>query len=208
MANPRNQRRAVGTVCPTKSLNNRILYIHLRPKGDGDGQEDVVRGHRGSDLDRRGARRLRPAAARRRHPHQRRRRLRPEGAAEDTKTRRSPSTAAARSRTVSGDLPPILQDDHDRIRPPRLGRDHRPAGLHGRPSCEATTVAGAPPVCPGAIVGKGDGHAIVNFPEQAPIPASSPITIFNGPPQARQPDRPRPRLHDGPGRRPPSSSRS
>ena len=36
-------------------------------------------------------------------------------------------------------------------------------------------------LCPGAIVGKGFGHAVVKFPEQAPIPVSSPITIFNGP---------------------------
>jgi hypothetical protein len=36
-------------------------------------------------------------------------------------------------------------------------------------------------LCPGAIVGKGFGHAIVKFPEQDPIPVSSPITIFNGP---------------------------
>ena len=36
-------------------------------------------------------------------------------------------------------------------------------------------------LCPGAIVGTGHGHAVVKFPEQAPIPADSPITIFNGP---------------------------
>ena len=35
--------------------------------------------------------------------------------------------------------------------------------------------------CPGAIVGKGFGTAIVEFPEQGPIPVSSPITLFNGP---------------------------
>ena len=46
---------------------------------------------------------------------------------------------------------------------------------------EATTVEQARAACSGAIVGKGRGKAIVKFEEQAPIPASSPITIFNGP---------------------------
>jgi hypothetical protein len=35
--------------------------------------------------------------------------------------------------------------------------------------------------CPGAIVGKGEGAAVVVFPEQKPIWISSPITLFNGP---------------------------
>ena len=42
-------------------------------------------------------------------------------------------------------------------------------------------------ICPGAIVGEGFGHAVVKFPEQAPIPVSSPITIFNGPRQGGDP---------------------
>ncbi len=46
----------------------------------------------------------------------------------------------------------------------------------------ATDTARARKVCPGAIVGEGQGTAIVVFPEQAPIRASSPITLFNGPP--------------------------
>jgi hypothetical protein len=45
----------------------------------------------------------------------------------------------------------------------------------------ATTTKVARKLCPGAIVGTGFGKAVVNFPEQGPIPASSPITIFNGP---------------------------
>ena len=82
--------------------------------------------------------------------------------------------------TVDGTLPPILKtiefefDKHDSV---------QTAGL---PVCtsaklQATTVPQARKICPGAIVGKGFGHAIVKFPEQAPIPVSSPITIFNGP---------------------------
>jgi len=82
--------------------------------------------------------------------------------------------------TVDGTLPPILKtiefefDKHGSV---------QTAGL---PVCtsaklQATTVPQARKICPGAIVGKGFGHAIVKFPEQAPIPVSSPITIFNGP---------------------------
>jgi hypothetical protein len=36
-------------------------------------------------------------------------------------------------------------------------------------------------MCPGAIIGKGKGSALVTFPEQAPFKVSSPITVFNGP---------------------------
>lgn len=83
--------------------------------------------------------------------------------------------------TVDGQLPPILKtiefefDKHGSIQ------------TEGLPVCtagklQATTVPQARRLCPGAIVGKGFGHAVVKFPEQAPIPISSPITIFNGPP--------------------------
>jgi len=51
----------------------------------------------------------------------------------------------------------------------------------------ATTPAQARRNCPEAIVGEGLGKAVVNFPEQAPIPASSPITIFNAPPKNGNP---------------------
>ena len=82
--------------------------------------------------------------------------------------------------TVSGELPPIVDTltiEYDR---------HGSLQTAGLPVCtagklQATTVAAARQACPGAIVGKGFGRAIVQFPEQAPIPVSSPITIFNGP---------------------------
>jgi hypothetical protein len=82
--------------------------------------------------------------------------------------------------TVSGKLPPILEtlalefDRHGSVQTTGL-----PVCTQGR--LEATTVPAARRSCPGAIVGKGTGHAIVKFPEQAPIPISSPITLFNGP---------------------------
>jgi hypothetical protein len=82
--------------------------------------------------------------------------------------------------TVSGELPPIvktIQIEFDR---------HGHVDTTGLPVCRAsqlqsTTVPVARHNCPGAIVGKGFGRAIVSFPEQRPIPVSSPITIFNGP---------------------------
>jgi hypothetical protein len=82
--------------------------------------------------------------------------------------------------TVSGELPPILETievEFDK---------HGSVDTTGLPVCtegqlEATTVDQARQKCAGAIVGKGRGSAIVKFAEQAPIPASSPITIFNGP---------------------------
>jgi len=82
--------------------------------------------------------------------------------------------------TVSGELPPILETltiEFDR---------HGSVQTTGLPVCkpgqlEQTTVATARRNCPGAIVGEGFGRAVVKFPEQPPIPISSPITIFNGP---------------------------
>lgn len=81
--------------------------------------------------------------------------------------------------TSDGALPPILKeivlwfDKHGEVE------------TRGLPICTpaklaATTTAVARKLCPGAIVGTGFGKAVVNFPEQPPIPASSPITIFNG----------------------------
>jgi hypothetical protein len=82
--------------------------------------------------------------------------------------------------TVSGVLPPVLKTiafEFDR---------HGSLDTTGLPVCTfaklvATTVAAARHLCPGAIVGTGFGRAVVKFPEQAPIPAVSPITLFNGP---------------------------
>ncbi len=82
--------------------------------------------------------------------------------------------------TASGDYPPILQTiefEFDK---------HGSVDTTGLPKCtaaklQATTVPVARKLCPGAIVGTGRGSAVVLFPEQAPIPASSPITLFNGP---------------------------
>jgi hypothetical protein len=86
--------------------------------------------------------------------------------------------------TVSGALPPVIQDinfEFDR---------HGSVVTTGLAVCtsgklQASTVAAARKRCPGAIVGKGAGRGVVKFPEQDPIPVSSPITIFNGPKKGR-----------------------
>lgn len=85
--------------------------------------------------------------------------------------------------TASGELPPILKELT------LLFDRHGSVETTGLPVCTkgklaATTVARARAACPGAIVGEGQGSAIVKFPEQPPIKASSPITLFNGPPGA------------------------
>jgi hypothetical protein len=82
--------------------------------------------------------------------------------------------------TISGELPPILDtiefefDKHGHV--DTTGIEVCTAG-----KLQATDVPAARRACPNAIVGKGFGKAIVAFPEQAPIPVSSPITAFNGP---------------------------
>jgi hypothetical protein len=89
-------------------------------------------------------------------------------------------------KTVSGELPPILDTivlEFDR---------HGSVQTKGLPVCtggklESTTVAVARENCPGSIVGKGFGKAIVKFAEQRAIPAESPITLFNGPRQQGNP---------------------
>jgi hypothetical protein len=94
----------------------------------------------------------------------------------------APITLFGRGRisTVDGSYPPVLHTiefEFDK---------HGSVDTTGLPKCsaaklQATTVPQARKLCPGAIVGKGRGSAVVVFPEQAPIPVSSPITIFNGP---------------------------
>lgn len=69
---------------------------------------------------------------------------------------------------------------------------HGEVETKGLPFCTpgklaATTTSQARKLCPGSIVGKGFGKAVVIFPEQDPIPASSPITLFNAKPKHGNP---------------------
>jgi len=82
--------------------------------------------------------------------------------------------------TVSGAYPPVIKDINFEF------DKHGSVVTTGLPACtsaklQTTTVAAARKRCPGAIVGKGFGRGVVVFPEQDPIPISSPITLFNGP---------------------------
>jgi hypothetical protein len=88
--------------------------------------------------------------------------------------------------TEDGTPPPVLEtvtiwfDKHGKVE------------TRGLPVCtpgklKATTTPQARKLCPGAIVGKGFGKAVVIFPEQGPIPASSPITLFNAKPKNGNP---------------------
>jgi hypothetical protein len=82
--------------------------------------------------------------------------------------------------TADGALPPILKQITF------LFDKHGSVVTKGLPVCTksklvATTTKQARALCPGAIVGTGVGKAVIAFPESTPIPASSPITIFNGP---------------------------
>jgi hypothetical protein len=82
--------------------------------------------------------------------------------------------------TISGAFPPIIKTitiDYDK---------HGSVQTEGLAVCHTsqltnTTVAAARRACPDAIVGKGSGSGVVVFPDQKPIHASSPITVFNGP---------------------------
>jgi hypothetical protein len=83
--------------------------------------------------------------------------------------------------TADGSIPPVLKQ--------LIFWFDKNGGVEtrGLPVCPmrklvATTPAQARRNCADAIVGTGFGKAVVNFPEQATIPASSPLTIFNAPP--------------------------
>lgn len=88
--------------------------------------------------------------------------------------------------TTDGSLPPILKklivwfDKHGAVVTKGL-----PVCTKGK--LEATTSKTARKVCAGSIVGEGYGTALIAFPEQKPFKASSPITIFNGPPHNGNP---------------------
>lgn len=83
-------------------------------------------------------------------------------------------------RTKDGSHPPVLKTltiEYDR-------NGH--VETRGLPHCtvrklENTDVKTARRKCPKAIVGRGNGRAVILFPDSRPIPAKSPLTIFNGP---------------------------
>lgn len=82
--------------------------------------------------------------------------------------------------TVDGAVPPALQ--HAVLDFDRDGR----LSTAGLPACDPSAIENATPeqarvTCSGAIVGKGHVEASIAVPGQAPVHASSPLTLFNGP---------------------------
>lgn len=88
--------------------------------------------------------------------------------------------------TSSGALPPILKTITI------LFDRHGSVDTTGLPHCTkgklaATDTAQARHNCPTSIVGTGKGTAVVKYPEQPSIKATSPLTLFNGPPKNGNP---------------------
>src|SRR5262245_42334040 len=86
---------------------------------------------------------------------------------------------AATIGTVDGSHPPAIRSisvDFDKTL--AVNAKGLPACKKGR--LEARPTAAAKGACPNAIVGEGDGHVEVEFPEQAPFTANGPIVLFNG----------------------------
>lgn len=104
------------------------------------------------------------------------------------KKRFAPITLQASSdiSMVDGTVPPPLQ---------KLVLDFDRNGLvqtKGLPVClpsklENTDATAARKACRSAIVGTGSASAEITFPDQGPVPATSPLTIFNGPRQGGNP---------------------
>jgi hypothetical protein len=95
-------------------------------------------------------------------------------------------SSITRINTTDGSAPPTLKE--------LVFRFDRNGSVEtkGLPVCtlaklDETTPAQARKLCPGAIVGEGTGKAIVSMPGKAPVRISSPLTIFNAPPQGGRP---------------------
>ena len=122
--------------------------------------------------------------------------------------------AVAPTQTISGSVSPSVLPKHgfaavtakvnldiisgDANQPPPLTRatvqfdnqvrvDNRGLAVCQPGKLEGTDAPSARRACPAAIIGTGSANAKVTFPDQAPIDAPAPITIFNGPPRGGNP---------------------
>lgn len=87
-------------------------------------------------------------------------------------------TAAGSVRTLDGTQPPPLKEV-------LLDAQNSAVNVKGYPSCtsgalQARDTAAVKKACPDAIIGTGVTTIAVKFPEQNPIPAKSPLLVFNG----------------------------
>jgi hypothetical protein len=91
-----------------------------------------------------------------------------------------------RIKSVNGEQPPALKtlifefDKHGKL------------NFKGVPTCTAAKLEGTTPSearkrCAGALLGTGTGKARVEMPGKAPFTISSPISIFNAPPEGGRP---------------------
>lgn len=95
-------------------------------------------------------------------------------------------SSTTRIGTTDGSQPPILKQlafSFDK---------HGSLDTKGLPTCTLAKLADTTPQlarkrCAGAIVGEGTGQADVRLPGQAPVKISTPITLFNAPPQGGMP---------------------
>jgi hypothetical protein len=95
-------------------------------------------------------------------------------------------SSTVRIRSLNDNAPPALKsltfefDKHGRI------------NFKGVPTCTAAKLEGATPSqarsrCAGALIGTGVGKARIEMPGKEPLTMTSPISIFNAPPQGGEP---------------------
>jgi hypothetical protein len=87
-------------------------------------------------------------------------------------------TAAGSIRTADGTQPPAVKEV-------LLDAQNSAVNVKGYPTCtsgqlQARDTKSVEAACKSAIIGKGITTVSVAFPEQAPIPAKSPLLVFNG----------------------------
>lgn len=87
-------------------------------------------------------------------------------------------TAAGSIRTLDGTQPPPIKEV-------LLDSTNSAVNVKGYPTCtsgalQARDTAAVKKACPDAIIGTGRGTIAVKFPEQNPIPAKTPLLVFNG----------------------------
>lgn len=87
-------------------------------------------------------------------------------------------TAAGSIRALDGTQPPPLKEVLLDTKNAAVNTKGYPACSSGKLQSRDTKTVEA--VCKSAIIGKGTTTVSVKFPEQAPIPAKSPLLVFNG----------------------------
>ena len=122
--------------------------------------------------------------------------VRAAGAAPPRPSRRSISRGTPTSPRKTAARRPPCGTVVPRLRSRRAAEHARAAHLSGRPDRKRDSARSATEFAREAIVGTGHIAASIALPGQAPLPASSPLTVFNGVPQnGTAPPNP-PRRHD------------